>query len=82
MKTIKPDVKDVLTSLYSENEVFQRCISRKGAWYFPKPDNQIALNAYEAITGKETSNFIWLKLDKEILNAWINALEVVCGDDV
>lgn len=81
MKTIKPDVKDVLISLLHERyDSIDRDEAK--AWYFPKPDNQTALNAYEAITGKETSNFIWLKLDKEILNAWINALEVVCEDDV
>lgn len=73
---IKPDVKDVLISLLHERyDSVDRDESK--VWYFPKPDNQIALNVYEAITGKTTTSFIWLKLDKEILSSWINALEAI-----
>lgn len=85
MKTIKPDVKDVLESLVDELQASEKCPVTKrtrlrgAVWYFPKPDNRTALNAYEAITGKTTTHFIWLKLDKEILSSWINALEVICG---
>ena len=73
---IKPDTKDVLISLLHER---YDSIDRDEAkvWYFPKPDNQIALNVYESITGKTTTNFIWLKLDKEVLSSWINALEAI-----
>lgn len=73
---IKPDTKDVLISLLHER---YDSIGRDEAkvWYFPKPDNQIALNVYESITGKTTTNFIWLKLDREVLSSWINALEAI-----
>ena len=78
MKT-KPDIEDVLYELKSD---FDRWITIEGrletdTWYLPKPDNQIALNVYESITGKTTTNFIWLKLDSEILSSWINALEAI-----
>ena len=73
---IKPDTKDVLISLLHERYDSMDKDEDK-VWYFPKPDNQIALNVYESITGKATTNFIWLKLDKEVLSSWINALEAI-----
>lgn len=78
--SIKPSLEDVLCSLIHEQEDCAGTLSHL-VWYFPRPDNQIALNAYESITGKTTANFIWLKLDKGILSSWINALEVLCADN-
>lgn len=79
----KPDIEGVLKDLIADLNASEECPVTKGrrlrgaVWYFPKPDNQIALNVYESITGKTTTNFIWLKLDKEILSSWINALEAI-----
>lgn len=73
----KPSLKDVLEALIAERKDAATRLNR-AVWYFTKPDNQIALNVYESITGKTTKHFIWLKLDKEILNSWINALEAIC----
>lgn len=75
----KTSLEDILYGLKAE-EGFLIARERRlqyAVWYFPKPDNQIALNVYETITGKTTTNFIWLKLDKEILSSWINALEAI-----
>lgn len=77
---LKPSLQEVLESLISERKDAETR-SNRTVYYFPKPNNQTALNIYEMITGKTTKHFIWLKLDKEILNSWINALEVVCGGD-
>ena len=49
-----------------------------GVWYIGKPDSIIAMNIYKSITGKNTENFYWLKVDIGILEVWINALEAVC----
>jgi hypothetical protein len=77
MKTTTTSLEEVLRCLYVGRGVQEEYRSEPDVWYCAKPNNQIALNVYETITGKTTTNFIWLKLDREILSSWINALEAI-----